>query len=292
MAGDDVLAEVDEVVVEPVPQDLGVEDVDAHGRQALGRPGDALGRLRLLLEPDDAPGLVHLQHPVLPRGHGGRNADDGHREPGAALLVKLMEPAVVHLVDVVARQDQHVLGGDVVDERQVLADGVGGALVPLVPELHLRRDLLDELVEALREEAEAGGQVPAEGVRLVLREDEDLADVRVDAVREREVDDPEDRTEGHRGLGPDVREGPQPLTHAPCHDDRQDTLCHVLLLRANPGHGGRPPVGEYPVYSLERSFCLPRMPRTRNQLPVLGIRKILGSWFLPPPPSHPSRDPL
>ena len=37
---------------------------------------------------------------------------------------------IVHLVDVVAGEDDHVLGVVHIDEAQVLIDGVGGALVP------------------------------------------------------------------------------------------------------------------------------------------------------------------
>ena len=38
---------------------------------------------------------------------------------------------VIHLVDVIARQDQHVFGIKLLDEADVLVDGVGRAAVPL-----------------------------------------------------------------------------------------------------------------------------------------------------------------
>jgi len=150
------------------------------------------------------------------------------------LVVELVQQPVVHLVDVVAGQDQHVVGGDAVDEVQVLPDGVGGALVPVVAALHLGRHFLDELVQARGQEAEALGEVPAQRVRLVLGQDQDLADVGVDAVAEGEVDDPVDGPERNRGLGPDLRERPQPLAHPAGHDDCQYPLWHIELLWRRP----------------------------------------------------------
>ena len=217
---DHVLAEIQQVVVEPVVQGPVLEHVDAHGGHAVGGPRDAPGLLGLLLEADDPAVVVHLQHAELAGGHGGRHPDHRDGEAGLAGLVVFPQPAVVHLVDVVPGQQQDGLGLGDVDEGEVLPDGVGGALVPVVAHLHLGRHLLDELVQPRGEEIEAEAEVPAERVRLVLGQHQDLADLRIDAVAEGEIDDPVDGAEGHRGLGPQVRERAQALPHSAGHDYR------------------------------------------------------------------------
>jgi hypothetical protein len=55
---------------------------------------------------------------------------------------------VVHLVDVVAGEDEDEARPLVLDQARVLADGIGRPLVPAASELQLRGDRVDELVEA------------------------------------------------------------------------------------------------------------------------------------------------
>ena len=97
---------------------------------------------------------------------------------------------VVHLVDVVACQDHDVLDPVALDDVDVLVDRVGRALVP-----HAFRDALarwqdvEALVALGPEEVPARLQVADEAVGLVLGRHGDVADARVEGVREREVDD-------------------------------------------------------------------------------------------------------
>ncbi len=125
----------------------------------------------------------------------------------------LLEHAgVVHLVDVVAGEDDDVLrlfGADGVD---VLVDGVGGALVPgLGDALHGGKDL-DELAELVGDDrAPALADVAVERERLVLGEDVDVAQVGVDAVGEGDVDDAVLAGEGDGGFGAIAGEGKEPF---------------------------------------------------------------------------------
>ena len=102
----------------------------------------------------------------------------------------LLHQRVVHLVDVVAGEDEDVLrlfGADGVD---VLKDSVGGALVPGLGDALHRRKNLDELAEfAGHDSAPALADMPVERERLVLGKDVDVTQVRVDAVGECDVDD-------------------------------------------------------------------------------------------------------
>src|SRR5699024_10953956 len=73
--------------------------------------------------------LVHVHDAEAGRLRPGHFHDgDGAGGPGG--LVALHHLGVVHLVDVVAGQDHHILRVIQVDEPDVLIDGVGGALVP------------------------------------------------------------------------------------------------------------------------------------------------------------------
>lgn len=123
--------------------------------------------------------------------------------------------AVVHLVDVVAREHEDVVGLGAAQHVQVLEHRVGRALVPLgLVDVLLRRHDLDELAEAAVEKAPAALDVADEALRLVLRGDADVADARIDAVGEGEIDDVELAAEGHGGLGAPVGQLLEPAAAA------------------------------------------------------------------------------
>ena len=97
---------------------------------------------------------------------------------------------VVHLVDVVTGQDQHVIGIILLDEGHVLVDGVGGAAVPVAA--------LDGLVGGQNEHAAVGQvQIPRSAgadvaVQLqghILGQHAHGINTAVGAVGQREVDD-------------------------------------------------------------------------------------------------------
>ena len=61
-------------------------------------------------------------------------------------------------------------------------------------------------------------------MRLVLGEDVDPPDPGIDAVGQREVDDPEDSPEGDGGLGSYVGERSETLSLPACHHECQRSL--------------------------------------------------------------------
>ncbi len=152
--GQDVVAEVVlgvgvfGVLDELGEQDVGVEDVDAHGDvDHVGVEGRAdLGLFGLFFEADDlsvAGDLDDTEGGDLVGGDG----EGGEGDVGAGVDVLLQHEGVVHLVDVVAGEDEDVLGLLGADGVDVLVDGVGGALVPgLGDALHGGQDL-DELAQ-------------------------------------------------------------------------------------------------------------------------------------------------
>ena len=114
-ARDDVLAEVVArlrvvgVAQQHLVQERRVEHVDAHaGERAAGPAGHRRRLRRLLLEAHDPAPVVDRDDAQRTRvGERDVDAGDGHLR--LRLDVVLEHPAVVHLVDVVAGQDQHVL---------------------------------------------------------------------------------------------------------------------------------------------------------------------------------------
>ena len=119
-----------------------------------------------------------------------RHLDAGDGDVGAVVDVLHQHALVVHLVDVVAGEDDEVLGPVAVDDVDVLEHRVGGAGVPLVLRHALaRRQDVEALVAHRLQEVPAALQVPDQAVRLVLRRDGDAPDAGVERVRQREVDD-------------------------------------------------------------------------------------------------------
>ena len=85
---------------------------------------------------------------------------------------------------------------------EVLEDGVGRAQVPVLAHPLLRRQELDELAQLFRHHVPGHPDVPVERQRLVLGGDENAPEARVDAVAEREIDDPVGPAEDTRRAWP------------------------------------------------------------------------------------------
>ena len=187
--GDDILAEVVggglvSLVRGQISAQLGPgEDVDTHG----GLVG--LGILGLLLELNDVVRSVGV-HDAEAAGFLPRHGTDGDGGVSALVDVVVQHGVVVHLVDVVTGQDQHVIGIILLDEGHVLVDGVGGAAIPVAG--------LAGLVGGQDEHAAVGQvQIPRSagadvGVQLqghILGQHAHGINTAVGAVGQREVDD-------------------------------------------------------------------------------------------------------
>ncbi len=205
--------------VEVPAQGLLREDVDAHRGEV------ALGLLGLLLPLDDPVGLVEGED-AHPRRLGERDAPDGDGHVGPAAAVGRDERLVIHLVDVVAGQDDHEVARVVLDDVHVAQDGVGGAAIPVgdATARDVRLEELDAAAVAVEVPRPAQPDVVVERARVVLGQDDDVVDVGVDAVGQREVDDPVLAAERHGRLGPLLRQDREALTLAARQDDRHGSL--------------------------------------------------------------------
>ena len=188
--GDDVLAEVvggvgiGLVVDEVLAQLLPGEHVDAHGGQG------ALGMLGLLLKLVDLVVLVHVHDAEA----GGLLQSDLQHGDGAGrlgLLVEVHHVGVVHLIDMVAGQDDHVLGVIQVQEPDVLIDGVGRALIPgaLVALTHVGGQNVHAAVGAVQVPGLAGADVAVQLQGTVLGQHANGINTGIDAVRQGKIDD-------------------------------------------------------------------------------------------------------
>ena len=129
-----------------------------------------------------------------------RHVHDADGDVGLALLVIGDHRTVVHFIDVIARQDQHVRRVVRADEFQILEHRVGRAAIPVSADLLLRRNQFDEFAEFTAQIAPAALNVLDQGLRLVLGQYRDLADAGIDAVRQDEIDDLELAAERRRRL--------------------------------------------------------------------------------------------
>ena len=185
-----------------VEQKPRAEDIDAHaGQRHLGLVRHARRVGRLFQKTDD-PVLGVDMHHAKGGGFHARHLEAADGDVGGSVDVLRQHQLVVHLVDVVARQDHHELGTIAHDDVHVLVYGIGGAGVPLVFGDPLRGGQDVEALVALGpEERPAALQMADQAVRLVLRRDADAPDARVDRVGQGEIDDPGLAAEEHRGLG-------------------------------------------------------------------------------------------
>ena len=178
---------------------------------------------RLLVEVHDPPGGVHLEDAER-RGLLGGDGDDRDGGVGAAVAVGLDHLPVIHVVELIARKDQEVAPRCAPHVAQALADGVGGPLEPVAAFFGLLgRQHADE---ARREDVELVGErdVLVEALRVELGEHEDLADVRVQAVADRDVDEAVLAADRNRRLQAFEREGKEARTASATEDNRQHVV--------------------------------------------------------------------
>src|SRR5271170_4149494 len=145
-------------------EDVGIKEIDAHGAgDSLGVPGGTqFGFGGLFLEAVDAAVFVDVNDAEAVTLFGS-DLDGGQGDVGGGLEMLLHHLAVVHFVDVIAGEDEDVLGLLGADGINVLVNGVGGTLIPLIADpLHGGKDF-DELFYLVAEDVPAFADVAVEG---------------------------------------------------------------------------------------------------------------------------------
>ena len=191
------------IAAQLVDQEPGVEDVDAHATPARCRDCRGWRAGRRASRRNRRCG--QRRRPPSRRSRSPPSA----APPGSATVtsalavdVLLQHQLIIHLVDVIARQDDHIFGSVALDDVDILEHRVGGAFIPLELGHALRGGQdVEALVAFGPQEVPAALQVADQRMRLVLGRDADAADARIDRVGQREVDDPRLAAEIDRGLG-------------------------------------------------------------------------------------------
>ena len=222
--GDDIFAEVifagavSLVRLQERLQHAPFEDVDAHGRIR------ALGLFWLLFKFIDGAVLAGI-HNAKAGGFLERNLAHGDGAVGIALLMEAEHGGIVHLVNMVAGQDQHVIRVIALDKGDVLIDRVGCALVPFgILALGIGRQDLHAAVRGVQTPRLAVSDVLIEFQRLILRQDADRIDLGVYAVGKREIDNAVLAAERDGRLGRVFRQNHQTAALTTCQEHGDTTF--------------------------------------------------------------------
>src|SRR5262245_2375600 len=109
---------------------------------------------------------------------------------------------IVHLVNMVAGKNEHIVRFIGVEQKQVLIDRIRGTLIPFFADPLLRWNRGDVFAEFGIQDVPACTYVTVERVRFVLDEDGDFPKPRVEAVTKRKIDNSIFPTKGNCRLGP------------------------------------------------------------------------------------------
>ena len=160
-------------------------------------------RLRIFwffFEADDAPVAIGFDYAKTSGGLFGGNFEGGDGDFGAGFDVLLEHLQVIHFVNMIAGKNKNEIRLFGADGINVLVDGVGGSLIPVLRNAHLRGEDFDEFAVA-HERGPAAAHVAIEAERFVLSEDENAAEIAIQAIRESDVNDAVNAAEGDGGLG-------------------------------------------------------------------------------------------
>src|SRR5437764_14398297 len=136
---------------------------------------------------------------------------------------------VIHLVDMVARQNQNVLRLLRAYGINVLINGVGGALVPLIADALHRRQHFNKFPYFAAQDVPALADVAIKGQGLILSQDVNAAQIGVDAVGKGDINDAVNAAEGHGRLGAVARERIEPLSSSSSQQN-SERVFHFALL--------------------------------------------------------------
>jgi len=158
------------------------EQIDTHGSQrTLGVVGNGLRFPGLFLPGDDAEIIVHFGNAEL-RGLVSLDLQQTDADVGIMLFMVFAERHVIHLVDMIPRQDQDQTGTLPFEQIEVLAYTVGCSSVPFLAQSLLRGGDAEVMPEIGGEDIPALFQVIDHGLGFILGKDEDLVELRVDTV--------------------------------------------------------------------------------------------------------------
>ena len=164
------------------------------------------------------------------------DGDGGDGRLGALVHVELDHLADVHAVDVIGAEDDHEVRIGLLDQIDVLIDGVGGAAIPvLAGGTHLRGHGNDEVLLQQAAHFPAVAKVLQQALALELDQHVDGIDPGVDQVAEHEIDDAVASAEGHRGFGAFFGQRIEPGAFPPASTKARTRTCMGLIVAIGRG---------------------------------------------------------
>src|ERR1700678_3392019 len=161
---------------------------------------------------------------------GGQSRD---RDIGASVLMLFEHTPVIHLVNMVAGEDEHILRLFRTNGIDVLIDRVRRSHVPVFADpLHGRQNF-DKFADLAPENVPAFANLTIQRQRLVLREDKNAAQAGIDTVRKRDVDDAIDAAEGHGRFGAIASKGIEALSSA-SGEQNSERIFHSRTVTGTP----------------------------------------------------------
>ena len=185
-----------------IEEEARLERINTHAGERLLRIVGHAWRVRGLFEKrDDAVVLVNRHHAEA-GGLGARHLNAADRHIGSRVNMLLEHQLVIHFIDMVARQDDHILGVVAPDDVDVLIHRIRGSGIPhAFVEALARGKNVEALVALGPEEIPTPLQMPDQAVSLVLGRHRDLANSRIQRIRNGKIDDARIAAEKHGGLG-------------------------------------------------------------------------------------------
>ena len=172
-----------------------------------------------VVQPHDAQALAAV---AIDR-HGG------DRHVGLRLAVAGHHFGKIHAVELIAREDQHVVDFGLLQVAQVLPDGVGGSLIPVgvFQRLLGGQDFDESFAELI--EGVGAANVAMQAGRIELGQHVDPVHAAVDAVRQRNIDQAVFAGERHGWLGANLGERIEPRAATAAQDQGQGSIHEVIL---------------------------------------------------------------
>ncbi len=153
-----------------------------------------------------------------------RHRQHGDGRIGVRIAVRLHQLPEVHPVQLIAGQDEHI-GAPVLDHvADLLADGVGGALIPLgrLVGLLRRQDFDEAAIERI--ELVRVRNVPVQTDGEELRQDVDAVQSAIDAITDGDIDEPVFAGHGNGRLTAELGQRVQPGAPTAAEDQRENVL--------------------------------------------------------------------
>src|SRR4030042_2437475 len=134
--------------------------------------------------------------------------------------MKINHLPIIHLVDMIPGKDEDEIWPLLLDRVDILENGIRGPLIPMFIDSLLSRNGFYEFSQRGRKNVPSKLDVTMKGGRFILGEGIDTANIRIDAIRKGEVDNPINGTEGNSWVAPVPGKGIKPLTPPACQHHR------------------------------------------------------------------------